>query len=118
MTDRQNIIRLAEFVGWKLIENNGFWRWCDPDGHMRFAISNRPDHQPAPIDPYTNANDTEAVIRKLKETHIYVCVFHGEVDSIKLYGNKEWAQSLRPEWSGDDWKHGVCELALKVMNYD
>lgn len=98
MTDQR--IKLVEFMGWKP------WRekWLSPD--HKTIVDNSPD-------PHNNANDCDALIRRLNEYGWIVRISIGQ-DAADV-----WIETLANEchdWSGDDWKHGVCDLAEKVID--
>lgn len=112
MNDR---IKLAEAMDY-IPENQK--EWCDP---MWFTpYENDPkanevglvlfDHLP---DPFTDANDCEALIEHLNKMGIFVNVVHGVFfDSVALVKNTNIISSTE----GSDWKKGVCTLALKVID--
>lgn len=66
-------------------------------------------------DPENDANDCEALIKHLNADYDIGIRFHREHGhSVEIYGVSE--QGNKPiHWTGDDWKQGVCELALKVI---
>lgn len=102
-------IRLCEAMGWKRQEHDfGGPTWIPPgEGWERpeiFATDKLPD-------PFTDANDCEALIEWLNKRGWIVRISIGS-DSADV-----WIETLANEchdYSGDDWKKGVCELALKV----
>ncbi len=66
-------------------------------------------------DPFTDANDCEAVIEYLNKMNIFVNVVHGAFfDSVTLVEDAEIISTTE----GSDWKQGVCELALKVIDHE
>lgn len=90
MDDR---IKIAEWMG----RNPGFYA---------------PNYDIPIFNPFTDANDCEAVIRKLNELGHPVTVRHGpqfRMVQIVIFGKLK-------KWVGDDWKEGVCKLALKVID--
>ena len=117
MTDQR--IKLAEFVGREACPNRGCdnagsiavqtgydeweqeqceWCYCHPDSQFSF-------------NPRNDANDCEALIRKLNEAGwTFYIKLEPEGHAIALWHR----ESPRHEWQGDDWKHGVCDLAEKV----
>lgn len=100
MTDHEKQrIKLAEFVG------------TDPGYTSTFSAGNVPI-----FDPRNDANDCEALIRKLNETGRFITITHhpdGQAD-MKLSDTN----SATSHYSGyvDDWKYGVCDLAVKVID--
>ncbi len=90
--------------------NSGFtWRWVHPDReYPTFATKDT-----APISPDTDANDTEAVIRWLNEQDRHVKIVTTRHGAAVMVGRLSGGL-----WEGDNWKIGVCELALKVIDND
>ena len=68
------------------------------------------------FDPFTDANDCEALIKFLYPEWT-VKVVMGDADSVHLYRRKGAGLPKEVYWQGhkNDWKQGVCELALKVL---
>lgn len=102
-----NRIRLAEAMGWK------------QEIHQPFANAKgmpywrRGDETCSHIDPFTDANDCEALIKWLWTEHkVEVEISFGEFHSVSWMDGEVWPA---PESFGIDWKQGVCELALKVI---
>ncbi len=109
----QDRVRLAEAMGWEFEEVEHEYRYCykRPDGHRdAFRI---PCYETVIPDPFTDANDCNALIKHLTE--------QGGAVSIQV--RKEWTQVyISPpnqtdwlQWQGDDWMQGACELALKII---
>jgi len=105
MNDR---IRLAEAMGWKLdivttnpITDEPIESWNSPDGEIsRFS----------PPDPFTDANDCEALIHWLAdEKHITVTVTFGRGVRFDHY------IGTKAEIESDDWKRAVCQGVLEVI---
>lgn len=98
MDDR---IALAEWLGDAV-------DW-DDKGPFRWKNGKRGD-----FNPFEDANDCEAVIRKVVDQDYTVAIQLGpngqSVDAISVEHDFSWV--------GDDWKTGVCELALKVIRND
>jgi hypothetical protein len=94
----QDIIKLAEFIG--LIPHGGMWYFPDTK-----SVRKTPQ-------PHTDANDCDALIRALNEAGIAVSITHytNGVSNVLLGHFKAG------HWNGDDYKQGVCELALKVID--
>ena len=109
MTDSEKRIKLAKAIGWKQEEHFGATRWIRPenkgtDGFLDLSF-----------DPYTNANDCNALIKHLNGLGYDVQILrnHREADVVRTIRTKDWDCE---EWEGDNWMHGVCELALKVID--
>jgi hypothetical protein len=99
MTNEQRI-KLAEFVGWR---NSKGW-WISPDGIKRLEA----------FDPRNDANDCEALIDALREKKNHGVM----VNRPAGLDMKAVVHVGRLQWHGDDWKHGVCDLAEKVIDDD
>jgi len=70
-------------------------------------------------DPRTDANDCEALIRRLNEQGYEVDVLHWrENDAAVLFRRSIETHETRyyDEITVADWKHGVCDLAEKVID--
>ena len=97
-------IKLAEAIGGPIWE-----AYINPGKH--------PECVELP-DPYTDANDCEALIRWLERAHLiwltvgFGCGQQADIDAYYDDGDSEF------HWAGDDWKQGVCKLALKVIDDD
>ncbi len=107
MDDR--IRQLAEFMGWEEINypNDGpMWRHCDCHW-IRYK---------APPDPFTDANDCNALIKHLNEQGAWRVNIniesHGDYVKIWRYKSPDTQEIY---WEGDNWMHGVAALALKVL---
>ena len=103
-------IKLAEFVGWEV--ESGY---VTPHGYSPDVATLRP--LPA---PRNDANDCEALIRKLNESRIDVYI---ECTVSSALGNSHRVQAYDCDkcvaldtYVGDDWKHGVCDLAEKIID--
>ena len=112
MTDQR--IKLAEFVGWKRHEADGgvvgiYDYWESPEGETHGMTT----FQGPKFNPRNDANDCEALIRKLNEAGHDVVVHHNNED-------RQWVWFHTPDnritWKGDDWKQGVCDLAEKIID--
>ncbi len=114
-------IKLAEAMMWdNIIDGNDGQPWgIDPkappfDGSIQYMPHG---HLP---DPETDANDCNALIKHLNGLghKVMVELFPkctlGKPPSVQVRltlagrGGSEY-------WSGENWMHGVCELALKVI---
>lgn len=67
-------------------------------------------------DPYTNAKDCEALIKHLngKGYDVILGINSNNRHDVDLHKETKWLC----HWQGDDWKQGVCDLALKVLGID
>jgi hypothetical protein len=120
VSDQENIIALAEWLGWKCTSKTTY-----PDGEVYKTYWRDPVHGTSSNsfedlpNPYTSADDCDAVIRKLTDRDWQVDVCNGRscgrpFACVRLWStvNDDWPEI----WQGDDYKHGVCELALKVID--
>jgi len=90
-------------------------KWCV--GYpLGFIDSDNEKHHLAP-DPFTDANDCEALIRFLNEQSFTVDMSIGieNADWVEIWPLADGKPGTQ-YWDGDDWKQGVCELALKVLD--
>lgn len=104
-------IKLAEAMGWKRGET----------GDRLWFKGTRCCFESGLPNPFTDANDCEALILWLSDTHSLA------IDIIRMpkptdleLGNRAFwfVKARRPDLQGssyDDYKIGVCELALKVL---
>ena len=100
-------IKLAEAMGWKqMVSTPGNWY---PPGLPPQA--NALGHTLP--DPFTDANDCEALIKWLTEQGYTVVIQIWDTEALV---DLETIDN-RPNLKGncDDYKQGVCELALKVL---
>ena len=114
MTDADRI-RLAKARGWNNITDKHLDRDTDlyvlaglPPNTRSYGV-----RTPLP-DPFRDANDCEALIRFLVSKKYYIGIQYS-YDSptyVEIFRH----DTLREDWEGDDWKAGVCELALKVID--
>lgn len=110
MTDQR--IKLAEFIEWGKSDDRQGWSGVIPCWFFN-------DHD-RDFDPRNDANDCEALIRKLNDKNIDVNVWHSGNAQHRCnvpYRVTLWgcATMEKREWAGDDWKHGVCDLAEKII---
>ena len=119
MNQQEKQIKLAEAVGWKWQETNDHpfgdsWRggrWISPSGDIQSGIVGC--EVPPHFNPFTDANDCNALIKHLNGLNISVQVVHGIfTDSVRFWKESEQFSN----WKGDNWMHGVCELALKALD--
>jgi len=112
-------IKLAEAMGWRhsTYDSPSF---VNADVMVQKPCWYSPDHGVPQIkipDPFTDANDCEALIKHLESKGIEVTV---EFDITEDYVviRRIPADPNLLIWKGDDWKQGVCELALKVLEIE
>ena len=118
----QDRIRLAEAMGWNLVEQSGImpmYQWQGPNGetcgHWDSGAGRTKVDIPLPFNPEHDANDCEALIRWLNDQHISVTI--SARTAIGVTGVRfDHDNGVSKEWKCDDWKQGVCELALKMIN--
>lgn len=120
MNDR---IKLAEALGWHSIRDHGDRDIVGLSAGYQAEDTTRRDPsdyywksaQRLP-DPFTDANDCEALIKHLNSKLWTVSVFFGLAGNFEVSvvsGNRgEYCHEIQC----DDWKQGVCELALKFLN--
>ena len=65
--------------------------------------------------PFKYAGACEVLIRWLNEQGYVVTIIHYANDHSEVSIEKH-PEGLPIEWEGDDWKQGVCELSLKVID--
>jgi len=109
MKDR---IFLAEAMGWTTFSEGELWLSPDPNN---FSLRD------SPPDPFTDANDCEALIRKLNEQGYEVDVLHwheGDATVMLKRSIEAHGKHYRDEITIADWKQGVYELALKALRRD
>ena len=101
VSNQDGIKLLAKAMGWT---ETKYQRWLSPDRKMRCDF---------PPDPFTDANDCEALIRWLNEKGVSVELHLDNNGYVVVFGY------MNPDpffsYEGDDWKQGVCELALKEI---
>jgi len=110
MSNDEQRIRLAEWMGWKRVTLKTFGGaksdvWESPSG--RQAANSLPN-------PREDANDCEALIEFLNERKYDVEVTHGTKGTDYVFVGRFMKKGHK--WKGDDWKHGVCDLADKVRD--
>lgn len=122
MSDNSNnIIKLAEWVGWKRKPHyhpstGNMFRWYSPDGEY---VPTRPNiicvgaKVPPSFNPYKSDADCMAVRKHLNESGWWIIINIHNDESAHITIGKGMGDPLH-DWNGDDYKQGVCELALKV----
>jgi hypothetical protein len=103
-----DIIKLAEFCGLKWTAIGTEFAWKRPDGGLVGIFQ-----------PHTDANDCDALIRALNERGYGITIEPWPNEcSVAMYSNAEQIADAEfvGSWDGDDYKQGVCELALKVID--
>jgi hypothetical protein len=105
-------IKLAKAMGWTvapitLEDCGGPFLVC----HGAFSEDNDDWHS---FNPFTDANDCEALIRWLNEQGWIVNVDWSSEHSVKIWRFRN-PDTKEFTWQGNNWKQGVCELALKVL---
>ena len=106
MSDRQqNIIELAELVGlqWEP-DYQGVGGWLDVTGKVPIYYY---------WNPYESHDDCHAVIEKIHAENWWVII------NLKANGSAHVMISKgitdpQHDWNGDDYREGVCNLALKI----
>lgn len=113
---QQDLIELAEFCGWRwrCVHDGNVWSWTSP------GVAITPCKTKEQIEdlfkPHTDANDCEALIRALNEAGWAITVTR-YVDAepgfclVEMYEDDDFTH----KYLGNDYKLGVCELALKVI---
>ncbi len=107
-------IKLAEALGWTPLTGKRVGWWMPPGVPESTQCWVSANELP---DPETDANDCEALIQWLTECDSGYQVevtfnFSSIGHFVKL---RSVAAGTVGEWQGEDWKQGVCELALKVI---
>ncbi len=117
MNDR---IKLAEAMGWyRITDPDEFVKqWKIPATHFSDGAWVSPDHRnltaELPFDPENDANDCNALIKHLNGLEWHVEIIHYASDHAEV-SIEQHPDGLPVDWEGDNWMHGVCELALKVI---
>ena len=111
--------KLAKAVGWvwhqptdndKKLFDNGLGRW-----EFKGMFRDWSTKEELPFNPLTDANDCEALIKHLNAEgySIDIKISTGSIGSFITL--RHIAAGTVGKWQGDDWKQGVCELALRVL---
>ena len=111
MTDQDKLatamgyVKISNYTG-SFADQQGTEHWTHPDGYVVFEVP----------DPKNDATDCNALIKHLNELKYDVQIRHNFDDRswVRLEGGS--AGTFR--WKGDNWMHGVCTLALKVIDSD
>ena len=113
MTNEQARIRLAEAMGWET-DGNGNWRTAPYDPQISSSGWISQEYLP---DPFTDANDCEALILWLDSQGISVEleILDGEW-AIALWDMHRQTPQQIATYEGTDWKAGVTRAALEVLN--
>ena len=110
MNEQEKCIKLALVMGWTHVPAVGpyaFIRWKVKDGEDIGLMNNI-----QPFDPFTDANDCNALIRFLQSKEYEPTIaFRIGYDVVTMHDRPKILS-----WQGDNWMHGVCELALKVSD--
>lgn len=111
-------VKLVEAMGWvwhqptderKKLFDNGMGRWEFKGMYREWSTK-----EELPVDPFTDANDCEALIQLLNEQGWIVNVDWSSEHSVKIWRFRN-PDTKEFTWQGNDWKQGVCELALMVL---
>ena len=106
-------IKLAEAMGYKTTRQTE--EWHGPTWEGLCPLGERTWRLP---DPFTDANDCEALIRFLGARGMGIDIYMRpwmDAESVVVYMQGEPVDWKERRWTGDDWKQGVCELALAVL---
>ena len=112
MTEQEKRIKLAKAIGWTNHAVDSVHTWMPPkysEYHKTFARSEI--YLP---DPFTDANDCHVLIKHLNGLGWNVQITHGRRGMAHVIFQQPTAGESY-SWDGDNWMHGVCELALKVI---
>ena len=101
-------------MGWTPLDGKLIGSWMPPGVtvHTHVMHIERVFTSELP-DPFTDANDCNALIKHLKveDYSIEINMDKKAGDTVRL----TWSHGRNKFWRGDNWMHGVCELALKVL---
>ena len=114
-TDRDRI-RLAEAMGYTVSECGSLRGKGPLYGQFVFRGDGYGMADIKLWNPYTDANDTDALVRWLNERGCDVQVMHLAPHKQRPMRALVQFSKNMSRWTGDDWKTGVCELALKVLD--
>lgn len=109
----QGRIKLAEAMGWAKcpmrINLGRSEYWQRPNEQLKGA------YQSDIPDPFTDANDCNALIKHLNEEGWNLEVVFGRNGKHYVILQQFPTAGKSLKWQGDNWMHGVCELALKAL---
>ena len=115
MNDQEKRIKLAEFIGWKWHPPN---YGMDDMGRWEFKgifLRDWSTKEEVPFDPKNDATDCNTVIKHLNGLlgwHVQIIHYAPDHAEVSI---EQHPDGLPVDWEGDNWMHGVCELALKVI---
>ena len=117
LTDQEIRIKLAEEMGYRPYPDADTPCWWSPDGLTIHTLTDEFPHLSQLPDPLNDANDCEAVIKHLNGLghHVMIDLNTDGTVLVSVYDAGEPFDFPNPDWTGDDYKRGVCELALKVI---
>ena len=93
-------VKISNYTG-SFADQQGTEHWTHPDGYAVFEVP----------DPENDANDCEVLIRFLQNKKYEPTIaFRIGYDVVTMHDSPKILS-----WQGDNWKQGVCELALKVI---
>ncbi len=112
MNDQEKCIRLAEAMGGARVYTEGLFRY-KMYRHPVTGVHTRDNK----FHPFTDANDCNALIKHLGAKWSVQVNFSSERHPayVELYGPRDMTNRPSHRWHGDNWMHGVCELAFKVI---
>lgn len=99
---------------WENVEDK-FWRDDYTDNYTFRRKLDIPEEQWPNFDPFKSANDCELLIRALNDKDWWIIVNIHKNHSCHLTLGMGM-RDPRHSWDGDDYKQGICELALKVLD--
>ena len=104
-------VKISNYTG-SFADQQGTEHWTHPDGYVVFEVP----------DPENDANDCNSLIKHLNGLHWDLNIwFSGNADShrsnvaYRVKGRFRDGSKGSYEIPCDNWMHGVCELALKVI---
>lgn len=110
MTDQEKCTKLAEFVDRMPRDSKSgeVIPWQDVPDAKELMLAVIPD-------PLHDANHCNALITHLNELGYVVRIDIHATESMVMLGHIN--KSLQHKWvTVDNWMHGVCELALKIID--
>ena len=111
MTEQEKRTKLVEAMGWTNHVVDSVHTWMPPkysEYHKTFARSEI--YLP---DPFTDERHCHALIKHLNKMgyDIVIGINASGRHDVDLHEGLKWLSHKQ----GDNWMHGVCELALKVI---